>query len=67
MIDLFEHNQIAYESAIAMLLETGKAAIVHPTGPENPLLASNCVKNTSTKRSVGFLRQSISSKHSLKT
>ncbi len=32
MIDLFEHNRIAYESAIAMLLETGKAAIVHPTG-----------------------------------
>lgn len=32
MIDLFEHNRIAYESAIAMLLEIGKAAIVHPTG-----------------------------------
>ncbi len=32
MIDLFEHNRQAYESAIAMLEETGKAAIIHPTG-----------------------------------
>ncbi len=32
MISLFEHNRIAYESAVAMLDETGKTAIVHPTG-----------------------------------
>lgn len=32
MINLFEHNQTAYESAVAMLSETGKAAIIHPTG-----------------------------------
>ncbi len=32
MINLFEHNRIAYESAVAMLQKTGKAAIVHPTG-----------------------------------
>ncbi len=31
-IKLFEHNQKAYESAIKMLAETGKAAIIHPTG-----------------------------------
>lgn len=32
MIDLFEHNQIAYDAAMQMMAETGKAAIVHPTG-----------------------------------
>lgn len=32
MIELFEHNQSAYLSAISMLSETGKAAIIHPTG-----------------------------------
>ena len=32
MIELFEHNRIAYESAVSMLAETGKAAVVHPTG-----------------------------------
>ena len=29
---LFQHNQDAYNSALEMLNETGKAAIVHPTG-----------------------------------
>ncbi len=31
-ISLFEHNQTAYEAAMAMLSETGKAAVIHPTG-----------------------------------
>ena len=31
-IELFEHNQKAYKSAVKMLREKGKAAIVHPTG-----------------------------------
>ncbi len=31
-IKLFEHNQKAYEAAVEMLAETGKAAIIHPTG-----------------------------------
>ncbi len=29
---LFPHNQTAYKSAIAMLSERGKAAVIHPTG-----------------------------------
>ena len=32
MFQLYEHNRIAYESAMEMLQETGKAAVVHPTG-----------------------------------
>lgn len=31
-ISLFEHNRKAYDAAVSMLHETGKAAIVHPTG-----------------------------------
>ena len=31
-IDLFSHNQTAYDAALAMIGETGKAAVVHPTG-----------------------------------
>ena len=31
-ICLFQHNQIAYDAALSMLAETGKAAIIHPTG-----------------------------------
>ena len=29
---LFPHNQTAYRSVVAMLSETGKAAVIHPTG-----------------------------------
>ena len=31
-ISLFEHNWTAYHAALTMLKETGKAAIIHPTG-----------------------------------
>ena len=31
-IELFKHNETAYKAAVAMLAETGKAAIIHPTG-----------------------------------
>jgi len=31
-MELFAHNQSAYDAAIAMLSKTGKAAIIHPTG-----------------------------------
>ena len=29
---LFAHNQTAYEAAVRMLSERGKAAVIHPTG-----------------------------------
>lgn len=31
-MQLFEHNQIAYEAAVRMLSERSKAAVIHPTG-----------------------------------
>ncbi|MCI9229133.1 MAG: DEAD/DEAH box helicase family protein [Dorea sp.] len=31
-IELFEHNQTAYQAALDMLQTAGKAAVVHPTG-----------------------------------
>ena len=31
-IRLFEHNQAAYDAAVSMLSESGKAAVIHPTG-----------------------------------
>ncbi len=32
MIELFRHNKEAYEAAVRMLAERGKAAVIHPTG-----------------------------------
>lgn len=31
-MELFEHNQKAYEAVVAMLADTRKAAVIHPTG-----------------------------------
>ena len=31
-IKLFEYNQTAYEVALNLMKETGKAAVIHPTG-----------------------------------
>ncbi len=35
---LFAHNQTAYDAAVAMLAETGKTAIIHPTGTGKSLI-----------------------------
>ena len=31
-LQLFEHNRAAFSAALEMLGDTGKAAVVHPTG-----------------------------------
>ena len=31
-IRLYEHNQKAYDAALSLMDETGKAAVIHPTG-----------------------------------
>lgn len=38
-IELFPHNRQAYASAVSMLKETGKAAVVHPTGTGKSFIA----------------------------
>ena len=65
-IKLFEHNETAYISAIQMLTETGKAAVIHPTGTGKSFIAmimpikkyaGSPPVNTFLKRSVKTLRQ----------
>ncbi len=36
---LFEHNQKAYQAAVQMLTQTGRAAIIHPTGTGKSFIA----------------------------
>ena len=38
-ISLYNHNKIAYESALEMLASNGKAAIIHPTGTGKSFIA----------------------------
>ena len=45
MINLFSHNLSAYESAAEMLQETGKVAIIHPTGTGKFFIAFKLCEN----------------------
>lgn len=49
-IKLFEHNETAYISALRMLTETGKAAVIHPTGTGKSFIAFKlCYDNADKK------------------
>lgn len=48
-IKLFEHNRSAYEAAVAMLAETGKAAIIHPTGTGKSFIGFKLCENIPDK------------------
>ena len=45
----FEHNKAAYESAIAMLAETGKATVIHPTGTGKSFIGFKLCEDNSDK------------------
>ena len=49
-VSLFHHNQTAYDAVVAMLSETGKAAIVHPTGTGKSFVAFKLCEDNSNKR-----------------
>ena len=49
-IELYEHNQIAYESAVSMLATTGKAAVVHPTGTGKSFIGFKYCEDNPDKR-----------------
>ena len=38
-LQLFPHNQAAYDAALAMMKENGRAAVVHPTGTGKSFIA----------------------------
>ncbi len=49
-ISLFPHNASAYEAALAMLAETGKAAIIHPTGTGKSFIGLRLCEDHTDKR-----------------
>ncbi len=46
MIEPFEHNRTAYATALALLDETNRAWVIHPTGTGKSLLRSNGLMTT---------------------
>ena len=47
---LFEHNQTAYEAAVRMLSERGKAAVIHPTGTGKSFIGFKLCEDNPDKR-----------------
>ena len=46
---LYAHNKIAYEAAVSMMGEVGKAAIIHPTGTGKSFIGFNLCKDEADK------------------
>ncbi len=49
-ISLFPHNESAYEAAASMLDETGKAAVIHPTGTGKSFIGFKLCEDNPDKR-----------------
>ncbi len=48
-IQLFQHNQTAYEAAVKMLAERKKAAVIHPTGTGKSFIGFKLCENNPDK------------------
>ena len=48
-ISLFQHNKVAYNSAVKMLAECNKAAIIHPTGTGKSFIGFKLCEDNSDK------------------
>lgn len=49
-MELFRHNQVAYKNARDMMLRTGKAAVIHPTGTGKSFIAFQLALDEPNKR-----------------
>jgi superfamily II DNA or RNA helicase len=49
-IKLFEHNQTAYDTAVSLMAETGKAAVIHPTGTGKSFIGFKLAEQRSEAR-----------------
>ena len=66
-IKLFEHNKTAYNSAVKMLNETGKAAVIHPTGTGKSFIAFKLCEDNKDKKYAGSRPANIFLKRNVKT
>lgn len=44
MLELYEHNLVAYRSAVELMEQTGKAAVIHPTGTGKSIIAFKLIE-----------------------
>ena len=50
MLDLYEHNLSAYRSAMELMAQKGRAAVIHPTGTGKSIIAFKLVEDHPDKR-----------------
>ena len=50
MLDLYDHNKTAYRSAMKLMENTGKAAVIHPTGTGKSIIAFKLIEDHPDKR-----------------
>ena len=63
-IELYPHNEYAYQAARLVLWKTGKAAIIHPTGTGKSFIGFKfCEDFLERKTFAGFHRPSTYSRH----
>lgn len=51
-IELFKHNQTAYDASVAMLPETGKAAVIHHAGTGKSFIGLKLCEDNPDKKIV---------------
>jgi len=44
VLELYEHNLVAYRSAVELMEQTGKAAVIHPTGTGKSIIAFKLIE-----------------------
>ena len=50
MLDLYEHNKTAYQSAMNLMTQSGKAAVIHPTGTGKSIIAFKLIEDHPDKK-----------------
>lgn len=65
-VQLFEHNAKAYQAAVKMMQQYGKAAIVHPTGTGKSYIAFKLIEDHPDAVILWLSPVSISSEPSVK-
>lgn len=66
-IKLFEHNEIAYNSAVQMPCRTDKTAKIHPTGADKFFVSFKLRGDNINKKYAGFLPANVFLKRNVKT
>ena len=65
-IELFLHNETAYKHSLSLMEQTGKAAVIHPTGTGKSFIAFKLAEDHPGSR-ICWLQTNISTGRSWKT